>query len=394
VGLLGILLFALDMLRRSRGSWQNRPAVGQALLLVNLAASVFLYGVAFARPLDSVERSGALRALLLVVAATGLALIMSECLRSRADVDLIAAVLVAGACVSAAVGIIQFWTPVDLAGLLRPPGFVLNNDLSTGERSDFVRVLGSAGHPIEFSVTLGALAPLGLHLARFSSTSRARRAAGVATALMLTALPMAVSRSGMVTVAVSMVAYAVVLNGRERLNALMITAVGLVAFRSFIPGLLGTLRSLFLRADQDDSITGRTEDYDAAFALIDERPLFGLGIGTFRPDAYFFLDNQWLLSALEGGLLGVMCLLLLFLGGAALSRGAYHRTSDRSVRSLTQAITAALLSLGLSAFTYDLMSFQQSALLTFVLVGIAAALHRLSLAPDDAELVGVQRALR
>lgn len=384
LGFLGLALVVGSVLARREGP----RGVGAALLASLGALAVFSYGVAQARPLTDLERDGSLRALLFTLSAVGAALYLLWAARSRRALDIVVGLTVVGAATSALLGIVQFTTPVDAAALLRPPGFVLNVEREIGERSLFVRVLGTAAHPIEFGVLLGALVPLAWHLASWARTQRARRASALASVLMLVAIPMAVSRSGLLTVAVAALVYSAAWTWRQRANALVLGLVGVLAFRSVIPGLLGTLRSLFVKADQDPSITGRTDDYLVVNELVGQDPWAGRGLGTFRPGQYIYLDNQWLLSLLEGGVIGLIGLMALFLGGAALARGAYHRTTDASTRSLAQALAAALLSLAVSALTFDLLSFQQVALLSFLLVGMAGALHRQLSAPS---LRGAQR---
>src|SRR5688572_9281159 len=42
---------------------------------------------------------------------------------------------------------------------------------------------------------------------------------------------------------------------------------------------------------------------------------FGRGLGTFDPTLYFYLDNQYLGSLLEGGVLGVTTLIITYVVG-------------------------------------------------------------------------------
>jgi hypothetical protein len=138
---------------------------------------------------------------------------------------------------------------------------------------------------------------------------------------------------------------------------------------------LAALGSLFLRVGVDPSIQGRTDDYSYVGELVTEDPWLGRGFGTFRPDVYIYLDNQWLLTLLEGGVLGLLALAAVLLGAPVLARGAYHRAPDAAGRSLAQALAGATLALAASAVTFDLLSFPQVALLSFVLFGLAAGLR-------------------
>ena len=77
-----------------------------------------------------------------------------------------------------------------------------------------------------------------------------------------------------------------------------------------MPGLLGTLRSLFLHASSDPSVKGRTNDYTVVFQYVGERPWFGRGPGTFLPGRYILLDNQFLGALVATGVVGVIARVL------------------------------------------------------------------------------------
>ncbi len=86
--------------------------------------------------------------------------------------------------------------------------------------------------------------------------------------------------------------------------------------RFAIPGLLGTIRYLFLHMFEDDSYEGRRQDYSVVGRFIKERPLFGRGFGTFLPERYVYLDNQYLGLLIELGIVGMLAffVILLFVG--------------------------------------------------------------------------------
>ncbi|WP_246602196.1 O-antigen ligase family protein [Streptomyces virginiae] len=84
-----------------------------------------------------------------------------------------------------------------------------------------------------------------------------------------------------------------------------------------IPGLIGTITALFASflSNSDSSTQARTVKYSAIVPYLDERPLFGRGLGTFIPELYFFTDNQYMLTLAEMGFLGLLALVFLFLTG-------------------------------------------------------------------------------
>jgi O-antigen ligase len=115
---------------------------------------------------------------------------------------------------------------------------------------------------------------------------------------------------------------------------------------------------------------------------------FGRGFGTFLPLSYFYLDNQYLMSMLNGGLLGLVILIALYVVAMSTARGARKRTEERVQRDLAQAVAASIAAFALTALTFDQFSFDQCGFTLFVLIGCAGALwtasrRRVTTAPEE-----------
>nr|MBA2390846.1 hypothetical protein [Geodermatophilaceae bacterium] len=161
---------------------------------------------------------------------------------------------------------------------------------------------------------------------------------------------------------------------------LAVGAVGLVAMRLVVPGLLGTLKSFLLNPGEDPSLLSREIARGTALDLLGQRPLLGRGFGTFLPERYAFLDNQVLLSAVETGVVGVAALGLLVCTAAGLGfaiRREAARISSGADRDLALALLACLAVSVSTWFTYDALSFPTGRSLTFVVLGCLAALWRI-----------------
>ena len=361
----------LGWVRRPNARASTSPAEAACWLLF-LALTVSL-ATAYLRPLSAEESAGALRVALvlfpLVVVALGIASLGD---RRRSDVLLTS--IIVGATFSALVGIVQSLAPIDYVELARLPGMVAREVGGMGARGGFTRVRGSATHPIEFAVIGAAVAPLALHFARFASTQRRRHAAAAATALLVLTVLLSVTRSGVLTLVVAMLLYAVRLSGRQQLNLAVLAVGALVLARAAIPGLLGTITGTFLGATEDDSVTSRLDDYPIVGRFFAQSPVIGRGLGTFLPDEYLLLDNQYLLAVIEGGVVLVVVLLAFFALALSSARGAGHRAANAADASRAQAVTAAIGGIAVSGFFFDLFSFAQVTVVLFLLVGIAGAL--------------------
>lgn len=342
------------------------------VMLAFATSSVASYAAGMTRDLTASEAASMDRVVFQLLALLGVALLAVDGLDDgeRLTVLLQRVVLVGGA--AAFVGILEFvFTGFDFREVMLLPGLTANVELVADTRSGFERITAGASHPIEFSVVTAALVPLALHASMHAATGRWRYR--VALVALLVAVPMSVSRSGFLTLAVGVVFYAVALPPRGKVNALVLGVIGLGLFRAAVPGLLGTVRTLFRDAGTDPSIQGRTDDYAAIPGLMEGHWWLGRGVGTFVPDDYFFLDNQYLGSLLAGGVIGLVVFGALHVVGIGVARGVRHRSTSEVLRSEGQAVAATIAAFGVAAIAFDSLSFKQSSFLLFLLIGCAGA---------------------
>lgn len=345
---------------------------GGWLLIIALLGSL---GGAYIRELTELESAGMLRFALVLFPLTIMAIGVSFLADSR-RADLLLVGLLVGATIGALIAIVQFIVPFDWAAVLQVPPLQTDEMGGGGSRGGFTRIRGATAHAIELGVISGAALPLGLHMARFAATRQARFLASVSVAVLLVSIPMSVSRSGVLVALLALAIYAVSLNARQRLSVFVLGIAGLALFRAAVPGLLGTVVAIFRGASSDDSITGRTEDYAIVNELWRQQPLLGHGLGTFRPEEYFFLDNQYLMSLVEGGIPLLAATIAVFLLAMASARGAYLRAATPEYASRGQAVLAALFAIAISGAFFDLFSFAQVSVMTFLLIGVAGAVWR------------------
>lgn len=368
---------------------RDHPARWTVLAFVLAACTAF--AAAMMRPLTSVESSGAVRALFPLAALVGVALLACDGLTQASQVETLVQRMVIIGAIAAVAGIVEFLLPTfSYRTLARLPGLTINTDLINDTRSGFRRVNGGAAHPIEYSIAEAALVPLALHLVYHSATRVVRVVNLVALALLLAVVPMTVSRSGIVCLAIGIGWYLLHLSPRARLNVVALGLLGLGAMRGAAPGLLGTLGSLLVVGEQDPSIRGRTSDYAKIPQLMEGHWAFGRGLGTFQPSQYFFLDNQYLGSLLEGGILGLSALVMVLVVAMGLARGARRHATTEATRGLGQALSASVAALAGGAALFDELSFRQTGFLLFLLLGASGALWAaVRRGPESQELAGI-----
>jgi len=279
----------------------------------------------------------------------------------------------------ALVAILQSRKVYDLSRFSLPGLAIQGDSASTYDiRSGFERIKSTTLHPIELAAVLGVLLPLALHYLVHAQSKTQRRAMAVCTGLIAVAMPMAVTRTGVLTFGVALLVLIPAWPRAWRRRFYLIGVPGVLALRLAIPGLLGTLKSLFLSASEDPSINGRTDDFPFVFDLIGRNPVFGIGPGTFSPTKYFFLDNQFLGTTVELGAVGAICMIALFLGAPVVAGRAAAMSGIEEDRMLARALSAGILACFATFFTFDTLGFPVISGLLFLYVGMVGALYRLN----------------
>lgn len=360
------------LLPESRVARSVQPV--RTLGLLFLGSMLASYGAAFARPIDGLEASAANRGALAFIGLIGVLLLAVDGIADRERLDtFLRRLSIAGAGL-ALIGLLQF-LGIDVSGAFDLPLFIDHGGFQEVQtRSGLRRVAGTAAHPIEFGVVLALVFPIAVHYAMYAR--RFRTAAWLPVLLIAMAIPMAVSRSGTLALAVTFGAMWLSWPNRRRMVAVGVAVVLAGAMRFVIPGLLGTIKSLFTNLGNDDSVAGRTSDYEMVGRFLADSPFVGRGVGTLLPDRYILLDNQYLGTLIEMGIVGTVVLIGLFVVGFFCARGA-RRGADDETRSLGQALAGSVLAAAVTAGTFDLLGFTMVAGLTMVLVGCSGALWRL-----------------
>jgi O-antigen ligase len=144
------------------------------------------------------------------------------------------------------------------------------------------------------------------------------------------------------------------------------------------PGLVSLIYQLVSKTGSESSSVSRLDAYTAAAPFIAQHPWLGQGFGTFLPQTYFFVDDQYLTTLIETGVLGLLAVLMLFLLGWCLARSTRRICADKQTRDLLQCLAVSALCTGLSFSTFDALGYSTISGLTFLLIGCTAAAWRLA----------------
>jgi polysaccharide biosynthesis protein PslJ len=312
-------------------------------------------------------------------------LIVSVTNRQR-QVDFLLKVVVGGGAILAGCAILESRTHYNLFDHLSAVIPVLQfQPESTDSVIDMrgFRAFGSAQHPIALSAALVLLLPISIYLVQRDG----RRRWWMASGLLLTGALATMSRTSIIMLLVAGLTF-VWLRPRQmkRLWPAVFPALALVHFA--LPGTLGTIKQSFFpaggllaqqAANPGYSGQGRVADLGPALAQWAQHPLFGSGyetrgMGLPGIDGQI-LDDQWLGTLLETGLLGFVAWLWLLVW--CVRRFARAARADRSTHGwLMTALTASVASFAVGMIFFDAFAFIQVTLLLFVLIALGCAAGR------------------
>jgi O-antigen ligase len=350
----------------------------RTMLFAYICSVLATYGLATYGYLPTDELNFADHALVLALASVGMALGVCDGVRGKDRLDVVLKVLAAAGAIVAIIGILQFLFAIDLTHYMKFPGLrYTTEDGFIGERSSMRRVAGTTGHPIEFGVVCSMLLPLAVHLAtRARGRSQPSLRWWLCSGLIATGLMFSISRSAILGAAGAGAVLFLGWSARRRVQGAL-AALGFLALMKIIaPGLLGTFYNLFNNIGQDDSVQYRTHDYATASTEIAKHLWLGRGLGTWYAPKHQVFDNQYLLSLVEIGVLGLIAFLGIFLAGIYAAVRARSLSSDPGERDLGLTLAAMLVVPIIACATFDFGGFATANALGFLIAGAAGSLLR------------------
>jgi O-Antigen ligase len=332
------------------------------------------------------------KALTLFVSILLLYYFVTSVFTTRGDVAGLVKALVVGGTVVAAAALVERTVDYNVFDQFgRLPGLQVGEAAPITERLGSLRVMASAEHPIALGALLALVVPFSLYLVRHS------RWWLLTTAALASGVVVTVSRTPIVMLVASAIVFAV-LRPRVLRFAPLVPLVLVIAYLATPGALSSTFHAFFpsggILAEQSTSLNqggsntrGRLSDLRPALRNVSQRPLFGSGLGTrvydpdntagYLPDGRYggILDDQWLGSLVDIGVLGVAALMWLFLSGyRALAREARARNDDDGW--LATAFATVIVSFPVGMLFFDTFSFTQVTVVFFFILGVAAVFVR------------------
>ena len=344
------------------------------LLLCSFLAS---YAAGNLRAMDTTARNGADRGLIMLAGWLGVLLLTADGVSSLERLTKLFGRVVACTTVVTLIGDLQFFSGKNLATYIKIPGLVVHNPYSNLVRGAYNRPQATAAHPLEFAFVLAAVLPIAIHRARHAPEDRRWVRWGQVAVIALT-LVLSISRSAILALAVIAIVIMPVWSRRERRITLGLAALACAAILIAAPGVLAQAGHLIMGIGTDASTTSRTGAYSRAAPLISQHPLLGRGFGTFEPLVYFYTDNQYINSAIEVGLVGLVVIVALLITGWVTARQTRRVSSDPEIRHLAQCMAASVAVIMCDSASFDSLHYEMATGIIFLILGGIGALYRLA----------------
>lgn len=358
----------------SRGVREHNGA--RIAVTILLLTTVYAYFARMVDPVNSLDQRNADRNLATLVVLCGIAIAIIDGVRDRRALNRILGGLVLGAGVVAVFAYLQYFAHFNIAQYIRPPGFkVTSHEAFIYSRDGLPRVAGTARHPIEFGLVMAAVLPIAAHFAVYARTLAARWGAVVASILIAGAIPLALSRSAILGLALVALIVLPTWTGARRLRVLTMVALLALAMSIVAPKILPEVAGLLTQKEGTGSLRTRGNATTIAFELINERLWFGHGFSR-QLDSPVVIDNQYLVTAIETGLVGLSALLLAMGTGVAVARRARKLSRDPAARDLAQCLVGSIFAIAVGGFGLNIVRFAMTAGVLFIAIGSAGALLR------------------
>jgi O-antigen ligase len=302
--------------------------------------------------------------------------------RTTKQVELIVRMLVGGSAIVAVLSIVESWTQFnafDHVDTVIP--FLQHVDApESSERGGNLRVMGSSQGPIALGAMFSMLIPLGAYLG-----FKTRRWFWWAACAVLALGSLATLSRTSILMLIVILIMLLWLRPQQVKRFWPVLVPAVVVIHLMLPGTIGTIRASFfpeegLLAQQSENAgsrgSGRVADLGPALDEFSQTPIFGQGYGTRltgrdRQNAAI-LDDQWLKTLLETGLLGAFAWLWLFV--RSIRRLARAAKEDHSADGLLYvALAASVASFALGMVLFDAFAFIQVTFVLFIVLALGSA---------------------
>ena len=337
------------------------------------------YVIGFVRGLTPLEANAADRALLAGGAAfLGTILVAADGIANWGRLRLLLKVFIWCCVYMSVIGLLQRALPVNIVEYMQVPGLTNLGVPGFQVRGSGLRVPATTTHYLELAAALSLAVPIAIHFARFSVRQAVRRLYGAAAFLIVAGILVTISRTGIISIAIALLILMPLWTWRTRYNTMAMGVAAVVAISAIQPSTVRTIYDIFAGASEDSSIQVRTERYAMVGTYFSQRPWFGRGSGTWEWPMYQFLDNQWMRTALENGVVGIAVLAGLHLTAITVAVIAMRRAEAPEQKHLCLVLISTQVMALFITYTFDCLTYTTYSLSLGMTVGLCGAVWRLT----------------
>ncbi|MEU0269727.1 O-antigen ligase family protein [Nocardioides sp. NPDC006303] len=376
--LMGLGSFAIwVLLSIGRPLPVDRPPQPMRVVLALFLFSVGVtYVIAMSRPISRDEVSPADVAILAMVSWVGTLLLAGDAIPSMARVHVLVWRLVVGGSFLAVLGLAQFFARQIFVDRISVPVLTPMTTVELAMRNGLVRPAGTALSPIEYGTLMGMLVPIALHVGfQHRNLNPLVRWAPVVLICMIIAASS--SRSAYLGAAIAVAVCMVGWSRKQRAMVLGLAVGGLGLVFLVAPRIINSVTGMFVGAEEDPSVTSRTDSYGVAWFFVDRNPFFGRGLGTFLPK-YRIFDNQYLQMMVSIGIIGVLLFVAFVVATFVQLARVYRACEDPKTRDLVVALIGAAAAGFAGLAFFDAFAFPMTMGTIFLVLGLASAVTRLN----------------
>lgn len=257
----------------------------------------------------------------------------------------------------------------DWTAKLLPPSFPVRAapaDPEFGRES----VTGPTSHAIAIATLLAMSLPFALTGFMRSATTRNRILHGLAITLILAGCIATVRRTGALGPAAALITL-VIYRPRQMFRLLPLGLFVVLATQVLAPNAPSRVKAQFVDLFSDNSVQGRTSDYDPVTPDVRNELIIGRGFGSYDPSHHRFLDNEWLGRVIETGIIGALAYLFLILAIVFVAHRA-SRSRDPVRRAVGVSVVAGAAVYATTNAVFDALAFPQAPYMLFFLAALAA----------------------
>lgn len=261
----------------------------------------------------------------------------------------------------------------EIGGKLIPGGLDLPPIANELDSTGRIVVLGPTIHPLAVTQLLAMAVPFAVVGGLYTTTRRRRILYLLATLILLAGVFATQRKTGPMVLGAGLLTL-IVYRPRQMLRLAPAGVLLLLATPVVAPSALGSLRDQLAPGAATSTLSSRdrVSDYDAIRPEVLNHPALGRGWGTYEPERYRVLDNQYLSILVGSGWTGVAAFAFLLIAALIVcTRGIRNNDPSRAPPALAVASVVAMMAVG--SFTFDTIAFAVVPYTFCLFLGLAAA---------------------